>query len=146
LTVTGAENGAMVCGREIDGHATFASTGVGVQLGASGSLDECDLGPTAWGGNVLGSGTTGAVAAADHILRGNLEGTGNDSVSAGDIPGRGVLKGRVAERHEPSRLQLQRQAQPGPAAEAGRQKREDLRTGRLNRAEKLAEAAGPANL
>lgn len=146
LTVTGAENGAMVCGSEIDGHATFASTGLGVQLGATGSLDQCDLGPSVWGGNVLISGTTGTVEVADNIIRGNLEGTGNDSVSAGDNRVRGDLKGQFAEVEEQSLMQMQRQAQPDPEAEAGRQKLEELRTERLNNAEKLAEAAGPANL
>ena len=144
LTVTGAEYGALVCGSEIDGHATFASVGVAVQLGASGALADCDQGPSVWGGNVLVSGTTGTVEVSDNIIRGNLSGTGNDSVTAGDNRVRGDLEGQFAEQQEQSLMQRQREVQP--EAEDGRAALEQLRSDRLGEAEEAADAAGAANL
>ncbi|WP_147918464.1 hypothetical protein [Ruania zhangjianzhongii] len=144
LTVTSAEFGAMVCGSEVDGHATFASVGVAVQLGASGALADCAQGPSVWGGNLLVSGTTGTVEVSDNIIRGNLAGTGNDSVAASDNRVRGDLEGQFAEQEEQSLMQMQREA---PAeADAGRELLEELRSDRLGDAEELADAAGPANL
>ena len=144
LTVTGAEYGAMVCGSEVDGHATFASVGVAVQLGASGALADCEQGPSIWGGNVLVSGTTGTVEVSDNIIRGNLDGTGNDSVTASDNRVRGNLEGQFAEDGEESLLQRQAEAQS--EAEDGRDALEQLRSDRLADAEELADAAGPADL
>ncbi|MPV50576.1 hypothetical protein GCG21_11285 [Pseudactinotalea sp. HY160] len=149
LTVTGAQFGAMVCGSEVDRHATFASTGVGVQLGAGGALADCDLGPSVWGGNVLVSGTTGAVQVSDNIIRGNLDGTGNDSVTASDNRVRGDLKGQFAEQAARPMMRMQLDAAPtlerGDAS-AERDALEQLRDDRLGIAEQLAEEAGPANL
>lgn len=150
LTVTGAEFGAMVCGSEVDGHATFASNGVAVQLGAGGSLDACDLGPSVWAGNVLISGTTGTAEVSDNIIRGNLGGTGNEAVAASDNRVRGALEGQFAEQSAQARSRMHLQAEPSTKAEAEAQSHreglEKLREERTRQAEDLAEAAGPANL
>lgn len=150
LTVTGSEFGAMVCGSEIDGHATFASNGVAVQLGAPGALDDCTAGPSVWGGNVLVSGTTGVAQVADNIIRGNLGGTGNESVEAGDNRVRGNLEGQFAEQAKRPMARMQFEAPAAVEADSGadaeRSALEQLRSERLADAEQLAEAAGPANL
>ncbi len=149
LTVTGSEFGAMVCGSEVDGHATFASNGVAVQLGAAGALDDCTAGPSVWGGNVLVSGTTGVAQVSDNVIRGNLGGTGNESVEAGDNRVRGNLEGQFAQQAKRplARMNLEAPAaQADPGADAERSALEQLRSERLADAEQLAEAAGPANL
>ncbi|WP_324649953.1 hypothetical protein [Georgenia sp. H159] len=145
LTVTGAEFGATVCGSEVDGHATFASNGVGVQLGAGGALSECEYGTSVWGGNVLISGTTGLAEVSDNIIRGNLAGTGNESVAVGENRVRGELQGQFAEQAE-QRMMRMLEAQPDGEADAERDVLEQLRTERLGKAEQSAEVAGPANL
>ena len=115
-----------------------------VQLGASGALDNCEQGPSIWGGNVLVSGTTGTVEVSDNIIRGNLNGTGNDAVTASDNRVRGNIEGQFAESGEESLLQMQAEAQT--EAQTGRESLEQLRSERLADAEELADAAGPANL
>lgn len=142
LTVTGAEFGAMVCGSEVDGHATFADNGVGVQLGAGGALAACDNGTSVWGGNVLVSGTTGAAQVSDNIIRGNLSGTGNESVAQSDNRVRGDILGQFAEETQQRAMRMQLEAQPN----AERNALDELRSERLGTAEELVEIAGPANL
>lgn len=145
LTVTGAEFGVLVCGSEVDGHATFASNGVGVQLGATGSLQPCDYGTSVWGGNVLVTGTSGAAEVSDNIIRGNLDGDGNDSVTASDNRVRGELRGQFAEQQS-MRTMMRMQAEAPESATAERDVLDQLRDERLGTAEQLAEAAGPAGL
>lgn len=144
LTVTGTDFGALVCGSEVDGHATFASNGEGVQLGAGGALGDCELGTSVWGGNVTVAGTTGHVQVTDNIIRGNLDGTGNESVAQSDNRIRGELRGQFAEQTQ-QRMRMQLEA---PAAESGAEREvlEQLRSERLGKAEADAEKAGPANL
>ncbi|MEE6272447.1 hypothetical protein [Georgenia wangjunii] len=146
LTVTGAEYGAMVCGSEVDGHATLASNGVGVQLGAGGALAECEHGPSVWAGNVLVSGTTGLAEVSDNIVRGNLAGTGNESVAASGNRVRGELEGQFAEQVQQRAMRMQLEAPAQAEADAERDVLEQLRSERLGQAEELAEAAGPAGL
>ncbi len=149
LTVTGADYGAMVCGSEVGGHATFASNGEGVQLGAAGALDDCDLGPSVWGGNVTVAGTTGLAQVSENIIRGNLDGTGNESVAASDNRVRGAVEGQFAEEPETDAeglMRMQLEAQPKADSDAERDVLEQLRTERLGQAEQEAEAAGPAGL
>jgi len=143
LTVTGSEFGALVCGSEVDGHATFASNNVGVQLGAGGALGECDGGSSVWGGNVTVSGTTGHVQVSDNIIRRNLAGTGNDSVEATNNRVRGELQGQFAEQAAQRMMRMQSVA---PEADAERDVLEQLRSERLTKAEQAAVAAGPAQL
>lgn len=143
LTVTGAEYGALVCGSEVDGHATFASNNVGVQLGAGGALGECETGSSVWGGNVTVSGTTGLAQVSDNIIRRNLAGTGNDAVEAGNNRVRGELQGQFAEQ---GAMRMMRMQAGSPEADAERDVLEQLRSERLGTAEQAAEAAGPARL
>ena len=146
LTVTGAEYGALVCGSEVDGHATFASNDTGVQLGAGGALGACDLGPSVWGGNVLVSGTTGLAEVSDNIIRGNLDGTGNDAVTASANRVRGELRDQCAEAATQRLMRMQLGAEAAGEATVERDVLEQLRSERLDRAEQQAEAAGPAGL
>lgn len=144
LTVSSADYGALVCGSEVDGHATFASNGEGVQLGAGGALGECDYGTSVWGGNVTIAGTAGHAQVSDNIVRGNLNGTGNGSVAASDNRVRGELQGQFAEQAQ-QRMRMMLEA---PAAEAGAERDaiEQLRSERLSKAESGAEKAGSARL
>lgn len=146
LTVTGAEFGALVCGSEVDGHATFASNGEGVQLGAGGALDACDSGPSVWGGNVVVSGTVGLAEVSDNIIRGNLDGTGNEAVSASGNRVRGEVRGQFAEAAQQRAMRMQLDAEIAEEAEVERDVLEQLRSERLGKAEELVEVAGPANL
>lgn len=145
LSVTGAEYGALVCGSEVDGHASFASNGDGVQLGAGGALGECDLGTSVWGGNVTVAGTTGHAQVSDNVIRGNLGGSGNESVAASDNRVRGEVQGQFAEQTQ-QRMMMQSLEAPSAEADAERNVLEELRSERLGTAEQLAEKAGPAGL
>ncbi|MFC4556004.1 hypothetical protein [Georgenia faecalis] len=146
LTVTGAEYGATVCGSEVDGHATFAGNGVGVQLGAGGALGECEHGTSVWSGNVTVTGTTGVAEVSGNVIRGNLAGTGNESVSASGNRVRGELQGQFAEQADQGTMRMRLEAPAAAEADANRDVLEQRRTARLAEAEQLADAAGPADL
>ncbi|MEE6286786.1 hypothetical protein V2J52_03855 [Georgenia sp. MJ173] len=146
LTVAGNEYGAMVCGSEVDGHASFSSNDYGVQLGAGGSLGVCQQGSSVWGGNVTVSDTTGAVQVTDNIVRGDLGGAGNTTVTASDNRVRGELQGQFAEQTQQRAMRMQLDARAGAQADAARDAVDALREERLGQAEQLAELAGPAGL
>lgn len=142
LTVTGAEYGSMVCGSEIDGAGEFGDNGHGVQLGVGGALGICEQAASVWGGDVTVSGTAGLAQVSQNIIRGNLDGAGNDSVSASDNRVRGQIQGQFAEQTQPRSLRLEADAQ----AQTARGDIEELRAERLGTAEEQAELAGPAGL
>src|SRR5699024_3437554 len=103
----------------------------------------CDIGPSVWGGNVTIAGTTGLAEVSDNIIRGNLTGSGNDSVSASDNRVRGEVEGQFAEEPEEQLMRMQLEAEVSKEAEAERDVLEQLRNERLGSAEELAEATGP---
>lgn len=148
LTVTGNEYGTMVCGSEIDGHASFADNGYGVQLGAAGALGVCQQGASVWGGNVTVSGTDGTAQVQDNVIRGNLGGEGNTAVSQSDNRVRGELQGQFAAQTQQRAMlrSLQLDARGGAEAQDARDALDGLRTERLGQAEELAELAGSAGL
>lgn len=148
LTVTGNEYGTMVCGSEIDGHASFVDNDYGVQLGAGGALGVCQQGASVWGGNVTVSGTSGTAQVQDNIIRGNLGGEGNTAVSASDNRVRGELQGQFGTQVQQRAMMrsLQLDARAGAEAQGARDVVEELRSERLGQAEELAELAGPAGL
>lgn len=145
LTVSGNEFGTMVCGSEIDGDATFAGNDYGVQLGAGGALGVCDQGTSVWGGNVTVSDTDGQVQVRDNIIRGNLGGSGNSSVTADDNRVRGELQGQFDQQATAMRATMRLQ-QDAAEANAARDLVEDLRENRVAKAERQAELVGPAGL
>ncbi len=146
LTVSGNEYGSMVCGSEVDGHASFTGNSFGVQLGAGGALGVCDQGPSVWGGDLTVSDTAGHVQVSDNIIRGNLAGTGNASVSASDNRVRGELQGQFSANAPAARAMARMQQQDTAQAEEARDVVERLRAERAAAAEWQAAKAGPAGL
>lgn len=96
FTAKGNVDGSVVCGSEIDGHATWDANGA-VQVGGGGLIDDCDD-VNYFGGNVTIANNTGGVAVNGNIIRGNLGGEGNDPAPTGaDNRVRGTISGQFTD-------------------------------------------------
>src|SRR5690606_27126422 len=126
--------------------ATFTGNSFGVQLGAGGDLGVCDQGPSVWGGNVTVSDTDGPVKVVDNIIRGNLAGTGNATVTASGNRVRGELQGQFAETAGAMRMLRGLRQRDATEAQRARDVVEQLRAERVETAELEAQLAGPAGL
>lgn len=97
LQVLGSTAGALVCESEVHGDALFGDNDLGVQLGRTGPLAECD-GQGVWGGDVVVEGTDGEVRLDGNIVRGDLSGVDNAPAPTGaDNRVRGDLRGQMAD-------------------------------------------------
>lgn len=102
LTVTGNENGAVICASEVDGNASYRDNSVGLQIGADGPLTTC-AGPSYFGRNLDVSDNTGSIVVSDNIIRGDLSGTGNDPVPTGENNRvRGTVSGQFEDLSAPA--------------------------------------------
>lgn len=141
LTVTGAEEGALLCDSEVDGAATYEANGAPVQIGGNAPWGTC-VGATYFGGDLTVNDTTGGVHLTDSIIRGNLAGEGNDPAPVGsDNRVRGEISGQFVDLQAPSAFG----ARPAPAEDRIAEAR-DLAEQRSQVAVLEAEKAGPAKL
>lgn len=140
LTVTGAAEGAALCGSEVDGDAEFTGNG-GVQIGTGGSLIDCGD-ANYLGGDLTVADNTHGTDVSGAIIRGDLAGEGNSPAPTGaDNRVRGESTGQFAE-HAPAARTMSAQS----SAEDHKQDLEDKRAERRGAAEDAAEESGPANL
>lgn len=140
LTVTGAEEGSLLCDSEIDGTAAYEANEGAVQIGGDTPWGTC-VGSAYFGGDVNINNTVGGVHLTDAIVRGNLAGEGNDPAPVGEGNRvRGEVSGQFADLQAPSQFGA-RSISEDRIAEA-RQAAEERGTV----AELQAEKAGPANL
>lgn len=145
LTVRDNEFGSLVCAGEVHGDALFSTNQLGVQLGGSGPLGDCEGQVGYWGGDVQVDGTTGGVAVDDTIVREDLAGEGNDPAPVGDGNRvRGALLGDFADL-QPAAPALSQRAVPSEARER-RAAVDTVREDRLADAVRQSERAGDADL
>lgn len=78
-SVTGAEQGGVLCLSEIDGDASFSGSGEIIQIGASAPLTGC--GYNAFGGNLTVSGNSADVYVSDNVIRGDFTAADNTGTS-----------------------------------------------------------------
>lgn len=141
LTVSGSEEGALLCDSEIDGAATYDANGAPVQIGGDTPWGTC-VGATYFGGDLTVNNTTGGVHLTESIIRGDLAGEGNDPAPVGsDNRVRGEISGQFADLQEPNRFGARSVPGEDRIAEARAAAEE-----RTEVAELEAEKAGPANL
>ncbi|OYN91081.1 hypothetical protein [Parenemella sanctibonifatiensis] len=138
LTVEGNANGSVVCGSEVDGDATWTGN-AGVQLGTGGTISPCDD-ANYFGGNVTISDSTGGVDVSGNIIRGDLNGDGNDPAPTGaDNRVRGESGGQFAELSPAAQLRSSSVEQRAADLQTKRDDRRASATGE-------ASEVGPANL
>lgn len=146
LLVQGNELGSLVCASEVDGDATFARNGYGLQIGGAGQFGSCD-GDSYWGGDVTINGNTGDVIGIDvshNIVRGSLTGDGNAPVPTGTGNRvRGGASGQFADLQPGMSAATARTGAPAPGTEAARLDRGAIDARRAI-ADAASAAAGPA--
>lgn len=143
LRVEGNPGGSVVCDSEVYGAVNFTGNETAVQLGGErgdGGLVDCE-GSNYFGTNVNINGTQGGVWVVDNIIRGNLNGDGNDPAPVGHSNRvRGQSGGQFADMATSSLSMSMRAAAETDRVEQHLQAAEE----RLARAEQRAEAAGSA--
>lgn len=139
LSVSGAEEGSLLCDSEVDGAASYAGNGP-VQIGGDAPWGTC-AGSAYFGGDLTIGDTTGGVSLTDSIIRGNLAGEGNDPAPVGsDNRVRGEISGQFVDLPEPSQFGAKGVTEDRIAeARAAAEERSEV-------AVLEAEKAGPANL
>jgi hypothetical protein len=139
LSVTGAEQGGVLCLSEVDGAATFSGNGEILQIGASAPLTGC--GYNAFHNNLTVSDNSADVYVSDNVIRGNFVLSGNTGAVVAEnnrVRGEDGSAAAAAAKSSlrsdaPSTAAVDRKAQAKADAEA-----------RAEAASDKAEAAGPA--
>ena len=101
LTVTGTEQGSLLCDSEVHGKATYLDNADAVQIGGTAPWTSC-AGSAYFGGDLSIDSTTGGVHLVDAIVRGDLSGDGNSPspVGSGNRV-RGEISGQFADLKTP---------------------------------------------
>jgi len=138
-SVTGAEQGGVLCLSEVDGDASFSGSGEILQIGASAPLTGCGF--NAFGGDLSITGNSADVYVSDNVIRGDFnvsDNTGtvtaeNNRVRGEDNSGAAAAARSSLRSATPSDVAADRKAEAKADAEA-----------RSEVASDAAEAAGPA--
>lgn len=82
FAVSGAPLGSVFCANEVYGNTSYTGNTGTLQIGADGPIATCAE-ASFFNGNVTISNNTGGVNLGNTIIRGNLDGTGNDPAPTG---------------------------------------------------------------
>jgi hypothetical protein len=82
FSVSGAPLGSVFCANEVYGNASYTGNPGTLQVGSDGPIAACAQ-ASFFNGNVTIANNTGGVTLGNTIIRGNLDGTGNDPAPTG---------------------------------------------------------------
>lgn len=142
LTVSGTDQGSLLCDSEVHGNATYLDNADALQIGGTAPWASC-TGSAYFGGDLSIDSTTGGVHLVDAIVRGDLSGEGNtpSPVGSGNRV-RGEVSGQFADLGSPTGAQFGAKAQGEDRVSQAR----SAAKARTQTAEVEAIQAGPANL